>query len=122
MKSILILLFLLSASNAFAQLFIDKNGMTIRNGTILSVDGLALTPDNDLTLSVNLLQKSDVPISIKSKETINKVYRFKYPVKFTGKALIGFKLTELNGNEKTTSRLLMLLLKARDLQLFPEVL
>jgi len=95
----------MSFTNAFAQLFIDKNGMTIINGTILSVDGLALTPDNNLTLSVNLLQKSDVPISIKSKQTINKVYRFTYPVKFTGKALIGFKLTELNVNVKNNRQI-----------------
>ncbi|WP_254560180.1 T9SS type A sorting domain-containing protein [Dyadobacter diqingensis] len=102
MKPILILLCCLTISGSYAQVGVNigNEGMTVKAGTVFTFEDLVLTPSADFSPKVTVLYKSNIPVSINSKNSINYVFRFINEVNYNGKAQINFVPAELNGNDK----------------------
>ena len=102
MKPILILLCCLTISGSYAQVGVNigNQGMTVKAGTVFTFEDLVLTPSVDFSPKVTVLYKSNIPVSINSKNSINYVFRFINEVNYIGKAQINFVPAELNGNDK----------------------
>ena len=99
MKSILILLtFCGMVTHAFAQFTVGNNGFILKSATILSIDGLSLTPSTDLTVSRNSLVRSTIPVPGNPNGSISRVYRFASPINFNGVTMISYLEPELNSN------------------------
>lgn len=103
MRTYLTLLALLPSLHAFAQLSVGRSGMSVLSGTTLSVDGLALTPANNLTIANNSLQRTTTPLA--GNPSINRLYQFGSPVLYSGKVQLNYLTAELNGYDESTLQL-----------------
>ncbi|GAB4028899.1 hypothetical protein [Spirosoma gilvum] len=103
MRYYLLLITLLSALHASAQLTVGSQGMLVQANTSLTVDGLVLTPSVNLTLTNNTLQKTTTPVSMTPQASISRVYQFSVAIPFSGTISFPYLTAELNGN--TESRL-----------------
>lgn len=92
---------LLSTYHLKAQLYTGAEGITIKNGTTFSSEGLVLQPSEDLTLDNLLAQKSATAATTASGNSIMRVYYFNRQLTFTGTAGIYYQDNELNGNTPT---------------------
>ena len=95
MRFYLILPALLLTLRASAQLSAGSSGMTILGGTTVSIDGLTLTPANNLTVATNSIQRTNTPLT--GKPGINRLYQFSAPVLFSGTVGLFYLPSELNG-------------------------
>ena len=103
MKRILAFLTLFIAVRASAQLSVGSAGMTVLSGTTLTVDGLALTPANNLTIANNSIQRTTTPIA--NNPSINRLYQFSSPLLYSGRVQINYLPAELNGYNEPTLQL-----------------
>jgi hypothetical protein len=81
-----------------AQFSSGTDGFVVKNGTAVALDGLTITPDNDLILNNKTLQLSHTAIASSSTYSIQRVYAFNEAFNFTGAMGIFYLPTELNGN------------------------
>jgi len=82
-----------------AQLTVGAEGMTVKKGTTLSVDGLALVPDADLSLKSLSITRESIPVQWPQFSGIKRQYRFSSPIAYQGSVAMTFLDSELNGNE-----------------------
>src|ERR1700744_1104197 len=99
MKRIFLLLCAIAAFvPAFSQISAGTQGLTVKQGAILSSQGLILTPSTDLQLTSTNLSGSDTPIVLTHGSSIKKVYSFSPAVTFSGVIGIKYLSTDLNVN------------------------
>lgn len=102
-KKISALLVLFIAMNTgYTQLTSGAAGLTIKSGSIVSFEGISLTPGNDLTISNNTLSRSAIAASSGSSQSITRLYSFSTPVAYSGWVQIRYTAGELNGNTEST--------------------
>ncbi|WP_426330156.1 MBG domain-containing protein [Pedobacter sp. R-06] len=104
----LIILFLISCFffiDANAQLKAGTEGIHIKTGTILSTDGLVLTPSADLTISALSIDKSVTPVVGTVGSGINRTYTFSAPLVYSGTFRLYYLIGELNGNTENLLQL-----------------
>lgn len=100
--SILLTTALIALSNPMhAQTYAGAEGMAIKAGTELSLDGFLMVPAQDLELKDNTLAKAETAIKWPVFNSINAVYHFKSPLLFTGEFGLFADDTALNGNTKS---------------------
>lgn len=80
----------------------STTSLTIKTGTIFSVDSLVLVPGVDFTLSSNNIQVSPTAVNLAAGPSINRVYYLSSPVSFTGTVQFYYQPSELNGNTEST--------------------
>lgn len=103
MRIYLILPLLLLALRTSAQVSVGSNGMSVLTGTVLSVDGLSLTPAAALNLTNNTVQRTSTPLA--GSPGINRLYQLSAPLLFSGVVRIGYLPSELNGYSESTLQL-----------------
>jgi hypothetical protein len=86
------------AISSKAQFSSGTGGFVIKDGTAVALDGLTITPGNDLILNNKTLQLSNTAIASSSNHSIQRVYAFNEAFNFTGNMGIFYLPTELNGN------------------------
>ncbi|ERJ58174.1 Ig-like domain-containing protein [Sphingobacterium paucimobilis] len=95
--------YLLCYTPVLAQLTVGSNGLWVKDGATLSVNGLALKPTGSLKLPT--LQRSATPISDNGTSSINQVYALSTPLAFTGKVLFYYDAVAVGSNPANTLRL-----------------
>jgi hypothetical protein len=80
----------------------STESLTIKAGTVFSVDSLVLTPAADLTLSSNNIQQSAAPVAVPPAPGINKQFTFGSQITFTGTIQLYYLPSELNGATEST--------------------
>ncbi|QRR02153.1 T9SS type A sorting domain-containing protein [Dyadobacter sandarakinus] len=85
-----------SFQTSLAQL-VANNHFYIKSGTIVSMNGLVMTPSANLNLIGNTLQVSSQPAAGAPVQTIKRVYTFTNPVAFSGSMGVQYLPAELNG-------------------------
>jgi hypothetical protein len=104
-KLVIVCSFALS-TGANAQVSIGAEGISLAAGTVLSAEGLALTPQNNFSLTNTTFQKSATPVNLGgSVYSIANVVTLSAPIAFTGTMRLYYQDAELNGNPE--SQLLM---------------
>lgn len=101
MRKKLIRYLLLSVSINFgakAQVKTGHEGLFIKSGTIVSVEGLVMTPATDLVIHNNSISKVSSPILWPKFSGINRVYLFNMPVNLQGEISLYYQDAELNSN------------------------
>ncbi len=94
------------ASLQNTPLSVGNSGLSIASGTVLSVQGLVITPSADITITNNSLTLSGTDITIGNEQSINRVYSFTSPLSsFSGEIGIQYNMGELNGNTESTLQL-----------------
>jgi hypothetical protein len=88
------------AATCKAQFSSGAEGFVVKDGTTVVLDGLTITPDNDLILNNRTLQLSHTAIAGSTTHSIQRVYAFNEAFNFTGSIGIYFLPTELNGNSE----------------------
>lgn len=86
------------------QLTVEETGLFVKEGTILSVDRLLLTPSTDMLIQNNTISVSAVPVPSPtpgSNGSIERVYHFSDIVQYEGTLGIRYLADELNGNSAT---------------------
>jgi hypothetical protein len=81
-----------------AQFTSGANGFFMKNGALVTIDGLTIAPSADLALNGKTLLLSDVPIQGSPNNSIRRVYTFNEALDFTGTLGIFYLPAELNGN------------------------
>ena len=94
----LTILCVLVAVTSKAQFSLGADGFVINGVTAVALDGLTITPDDDLVLNNKTLQLSHTAIASSTTNSIQRVYTFNEAFNFTGTLGIFFLPTELNGN------------------------
>ncbi|PRY48904.1 gliding motility-associated-like protein [Arcticibacter pallidicorallinus] len=94
----LLLSFLLLPSTGQAQISIGAEGLTVKQNTLFSLEGLALVPSIELTLRSVSLTRDSAPVQWPQFSGIKRVYRFSSPIAFQGALNMSFMDSELNGN------------------------
>lgn len=94
----LLLSFTLLSSKVQAQLNVGADGLTVKENTLFSVDGLALVPSADLSLRSVAVSRESVPVQWPQFSGIKRVYRFSSPIAYHGTLNMSFLDAELNGN------------------------
>lgn len=90
---------LAAAATAHAQMAVGTAGLTVTSGTTLYVDGLAVQPSADLTLTSTTLQRTAATAAAQmGVPNIKRLYDLSSPVVFSGTATIYYNDSELNGN------------------------
>ncbi len=91
---------IMSTLIAQAQLSAGSQGLFVKTGTVMSVDGLTLTPSADMSFANNAITLSHepVPSSSSGNGSIQRVYLFAQPFGYLGEAGIRYLSAELNGN------------------------
>jgi hypothetical protein len=103
MKSIfLFFTVLFAARSTFAQIFVGDTGLLVTGGTIISSEGLSLSPTSDWTITNNSLTRSSTPVLGNPTSSIERVYHFGSLVTFSGSAVITYLEAELNSNIETS--------------------
>jgi hypothetical protein len=74
------------------------NGFFMKNGALVTIDGLTIAPSADLALNGKTLLLSNVPIQGSPNNSIGRVYTFNEALDFTGTLGIFYLPAELNGN------------------------
>jgi hypothetical protein len=98
-KLILSVALLLSTFFSQAQLSTGTSDFLVTNGTILSIDGLALTPSTNLSLTNTEFTRVSTPVAGKiSGNSILRVYNISQPLAVTGTVGLFYDDEELNGN------------------------
>jgi hypothetical protein len=105
MKNLLVLCSILLAIRTHAQLSIGADGISLGAATVLSAEGLALTPQGNLNLTNITFQKSTTPVNLGSGYSIANVVYLSAPISFTGTVRFTYQESDLNGNAE--SQLLM---------------
>lgn len=106
MKKLVVVCSLAFTVSASAQVSIGADGISLVAGTTLSAEGLVLTPQGNLSLANNTIQKSNTPVNIGgSVYSIANVINFSSPISFTGTVRLNYLDAELNGISE--SQLLM---------------
>ena len=98
----LTMLCVLVAVTSKAQFSLGANDFVIKDGTAVALDGLTITPDDDLVLNNKTLQLSHTAIASSTTNSIQRVYAFNEVFNFSGTLGIFFLPTELNGNEEAS--------------------
>lgn len=78
----------------YPQFYVGNGGLTVRSNTIFSVNGLTLTPSQNVVLSNNAIRRETVAVS----NSIARVYKLNAPITYTGMVRIAYQESELNGN------------------------
>ncbi|RZK74628.1 MAG: T9SS type A sorting domain-containing protein [Pedobacter sp.] len=97
-KTIYALLLFAIGNNAKGQLTSGSSGLFLKSGTVLSSEGLVLTPTTDLSITSNTLTKSSTSLYGDAGQSINRVYTFSNQITYTGSVGIYYLDSELNGN------------------------
>jgi hypothetical protein len=92
------MLCLLVSVTSKAQFSSGTEGFLIKDGTAVALDGLTITPDDDLVFDNKTLQLSHTAIVGSTTNSIQRVYTFNEAFNFTGTMGIFYLPTELNGN------------------------
>ena len=83
------------------------SGFNVKSGTVISADGLDLTPSADFNLTTSLIHSTTVN-SATTIPHINRVYQFSATTAaFSGDLKINYKDSELNGLTETALQLLL---------------
>jgi hypothetical protein len=105
MKKVLLPIFsmlLAGALNAQQPFTVGGSGMTLKSGTIVSIDSLALVPSANYTLTSNSLSLSYAATSAPGAASISRVYSFSTPLNaYNGGVGIEYAAADLNGNTPT---------------------
>jgi|GEM_PF-1665568 len=96
------MLCVLIAVTSKAQFSSGTDDFVINDGTAVALDGLTITPDNDLVLQNKTLQLSHTAIDGSPTNGIQRVYTFNEAFNFTGTIGIYYLPTELNGNAEAS--------------------
>lgn len=96
---LLLCLTLSFACSAKAQFRAGASGLFVKAGTILSVDGLSLTPSAGLPLNDTEISRTSAEISFPRYKSVRRSYEFTKTISFAGTAGIRVLASELNGNE-----------------------
>lgn len=103
MKNILILLLAIMPFCIQAQFVVGTQGMTIKNGALVSIDSLVLQPSVDFTLnSISLQRNVNNQPAATLGNTIDRVYLFSSPVIFSGTLGFNYRDAEMAGNTEAT--------------------
>jgi hypothetical protein len=98
MKKLVVVCSLAIAVRTSAQVSIGADGISLVAGTTLSAEGLVLTPQGNLNLTTNIIQKSTTPVNIGGTVySIANVIYFSTPISFTGTVRLNYLDAELNG-------------------------
>jgi hypothetical protein len=101
-KIIHLALLLILCGRSQAQTSIGETGMFVKSSTVFAVNGLSLIPSEDWTLTTNKLNVEQTPIPGNPNPSISRVYRFSYPLTFSGNVAIRYLSQELNGNDASS--------------------
>lgn len=103
---IILMTVLMGLSNEiFAQTYVGTEGLTIKTGTELSLDGFLIVPSQDLELKDNTLTKTETAIKWPVFSSINAVYHFKNPFSYSGELGLVSENDALNGNVKSNLKI-----------------
>lgn len=83
---------------AQAQISFGSADVVLQSGTIISLDGLTLTPDTDLVLTNKTLEISTDAIPGSPTQSIQRVYQFNEAFNFQGTVGLYYLPADLNGN------------------------
>ncbi len=105
LNKIILSALLLGVNTLNAQISAGSSGMTVKSGTIVSSQGLVLTPSADLTFSNNELNVSSTPVTIGADNSINRLYTLASPITYSGTLGIKYLSGELNGNSEAAMQI-----------------
>jgi len=80
----------------------NTSALTVKAGTVFSLDSLVLTPGADLTLSSNTIRESATAVGVPPAPGIDRQYNFSSPITFTGTIRLYYQPSELNGATEST--------------------
>ncbi|MCF0074206.1 T9SS type A sorting domain-containing protein [Dyadobacter sp. CY261] len=96
---------LLEARHCQAQMHFGENALFVQGGASVTMDGLTIVPETDLTLTNNTLQVSPTPFTDDNTSSIERVYTFEKPLVFEGFVGLSYDPSELNGQDERSLRL-----------------
>ncbi|MBK1442740.1 hypothetical protein JHJ32_22260, partial [Parapedobacter sp. ISTM3] len=82
---------------AYAQLTAGSQGLAVKAGTLISIDGLVLNPKADMTFAGNVVEESATPVMYADNASIKQVYTFGTPIPYSGMLRFNYRDEALDG-------------------------
>lgn len=106
MKKYLYVLLCLTAYPGLAQLRLQSSGLTLKGGTVFSVDSMVLIPSGDLTLASNTITRANILVrGTSGGGSIRRVHSFSSPITFSGTIGVKYNAGVLNGNVEANQQI-----------------
>lgn len=97
---------LLSAAQTPIFTILPSTNHVIKSGTVVSMDGLVITPSNDFSLTGNSLARKPTATNVTTNTNINNYYAFSATTNaFTGMVRFNYADAELNGLKEADLKL-----------------